>query len=190
MIITCPRCATRYRYDEERFGGAAVKRVKCTGCSNVFEISNPIQDPGDATGVAARTSQAPAVAEPEADGEVRSSVNVTDLPALPPLPGDTRFSLAVIAGSQAGSVYPITRPRVLIGRGSGMDVQLRDSEASRRHAMLEIRGEEATLVDLGATNGTFLDGEQIDRAEIGTRSEFTVGSTTLMFIVTPTRDEA
>ena len=69
-----------------------------------------------------------------------------------------------------------------------MDVQLKDSEVSRRHAMLEIREGEATLVDLGATNGTFLEGERIDRAELANRSEFTVGSSTLMFIITHSGD--
>ena len=86
-----------------------------------------------------------------------------ELPELAPLPSDVRFSLAVIAGSQAGSVFPITKPRSFIGRGSAMDVQLKDSEVSRRHAMVEVRDEEATLIDLGATNGTFVDGKRVPR---------------------------
>jgi pSer/pThr/pTyr-binding forkhead associated (FHA) protein len=71
-----------------------------------------------------------------------------------------------------------------------MDIQIKDAEVSRRHAMLEIRDDEATLVDLGATNGTFVSGEKIERAEIGNQSEFTLGSTTMMFIVTHNPDGA
>ena len=107
-----------------------------------------------------------------------------ELPELPPLPKDQRFSLAVIAGSQAGSVFPITKPRVYLGRGSAVDVQIKDSEVSRRHAMLEIRGGTVMLVDLGATNGTWVDGERTQEAEIANQGEFTLGSTTLMLIVT------
>jgi pSer/pThr/pTyr-binding forkhead associated (FHA) protein len=73
---------------------------------------------------------------------------------------------------------------VFLGRGTSMDVQLKDSEVSRRHAMLEVRDETATLVDLGATNGTYVDGTRIDRIEIENHTEFTLGSTTLMLIVT------
>jgi pSer/pThr/pTyr-binding forkhead associated (FHA) protein len=69
-----------------------------------------------------------------------------------------------------------------------MDVQLKDSEVSRRHAMIEVAGDEAALLDLGATNGTYVDGQRIDRTQLGNRAEFTVGSTTLMFIVAASRD--
>ncbi|MGZ5429589.1 MAG: zinc-ribbon domain-containing protein, partial [Thermoanaerobaculia bacterium] len=41
MIIQCTSCQARYHYDESRFGGAAVKKIKCTTCTAVFEIRNP-----------------------------------------------------------------------------------------------------------------------------------------------------
>jgi pSer/pThr/pTyr-binding forkhead associated (FHA) protein len=108
-----------------------------------------------------------------------------ELPPLPPLPDDVRLSLAVIAGTQAGSVFPIGKPRLYLGRGANMDVQLKDSEVSRRHAMHEVRDEEATVVDLGSTNGTFVGGQRIERATLANQGEFSLGSTTFMFIVTP-----
>jgi hypothetical protein len=113
-----------------------------------------------------------------------ASVGIEDSP-IPPLPTDPRYSLAVIAGGQAGSVFQIHKPRILLGRGSAMDIQLRDSEISRRHAMLEIRDPEVTLTDLGATNGTWFNGAKIQTAKLGHQDEFTLGSTTLMLIVTP-----
>jgi predicted Zn finger-like uncharacterized protein len=179
VIITCPQCETKYRYDEARFGGEAEKAVKCTSCGHTFEVENPHQI-GDATSVDRDQPEEDVAAAAESGGEPEAP----ELPELAPLPSDVRFSLAVIAGSQAGSVFQITKPRIFIGRGSAMDVQLKDSEVSRRHAMLEIRDGQADLADLGATNGTFLEGEKIDRAELSNRSEFTVGSTTLMFIIT------
>jgi predicted Zn finger-like uncharacterized protein len=41
VIIQCTSCQARYHYDESRFGGAAVKKIKCTKCTVVFEIRNP-----------------------------------------------------------------------------------------------------------------------------------------------------
>jgi pSer/pThr/pTyr-binding forkhead associated (FHA) protein len=50
--------------------------------------------------------------------------------------------------------------------------------------MIEVRGPEVVLIDLGATNGTWVGGKRADEVEISNQDEFTVGSTTLMLIVT------
>ena len=189
MIITCPECQTKYRYDEARFGGAQSKRVKCTSCDHTFTVENPINEMADATNVDGG-SAGPGNAKTATTDEVHLEPEAPELPQLAPLPKDMRFSLAVIAGAQAGTVFQITKPRIYLGRGSAMDVQLRDSEVSRRHAMMEFRGDEATLIDLGATNGTFVEGERIDKVNLASRSEFTLGSTTLMLIVTHSREMA
>ena len=41
MIIQCTSCQARYHYDESRFGGASVKKIKCTKCATIFDILNP-----------------------------------------------------------------------------------------------------------------------------------------------------
>jgi predicted Zn finger-like uncharacterized protein len=41
VIIQCTSCQARYHYDESRFGGSSVKKIKCTKCATVFEILNP-----------------------------------------------------------------------------------------------------------------------------------------------------
>jgi predicted Zn finger-like uncharacterized protein len=181
VIITCPQCETKYRYDEARFGGADVKQVKCTSCSHSFEVRNPLDEPSNATSIGKMFGASPEVVEA---ASAAAEPEIPELPQLAPLPKDQRFSLAVIAGSQAGSVFPITKPRVYLGRGSAADVQVKDSEVSRKHAMLEVRGGNVVLVDLGATNGTWVGGERADEAEIPNQGEFTLGSTTLMLIVT------
>jgi len=189
VIITCPQCTTQYRYDLARFGGAQRKRLKCTKCGSVFEAVNPEIDTTDATNVGPKraTASHDAPTSPDTD-KIRLEPEQPELPDLAPLPRDQRFSLAVIAGAQAGTVFPISKPRVYLGRGSNVDIQLRDAEVSRRHAMIEIRGETTVLVDLGSTNGSFVGGSRIQQAEIDNQTEFTLGSTTMMLIVTDTRD--
>jgi len=198
VIICCPECETKYRYDERRFDGDAVKRVKCTSCGFTFEAENPAlksasADAGDIE-IAAGTAEPPSAVGidpspptvPTPPPDPISPVPDDDLPP-PPLPPDPRYSLAVIAGGQAGSVFQIHKSRLLIGRGSSMDIQLRDSEVSRRHAMLEIRDPDVVLTDLDATNGTWFNGARITSTELDHQDEFTLGSTTLMLIVTPVR---
>ncbi|HKC26095.1 MAG TPA: FHA domain-containing protein [Thermoanaerobaculia bacterium] len=50
MIIQCGKCLTRYHYDEERFGSALVKKIRCTKCSEIFEIRNPATPREEAPG--------------------------------------------------------------------------------------------------------------------------------------------
>lgn len=199
MIITCPECETKYRYDERRFDGEAVKQVKCTACSCTFEAANPSFEQGEepVAPTPVDTGEPLAAAQPAAPAPPPAAAR-TPAPApapapepedeAPPLPADPRYSLAVIAGGQAGTVFQIHKSRILIGRGSAMDIQLRDSEVSRRHAKLEIRDPDVILTDLQATNGTWFEGVKIDNAALGHQDEFTLGSTTLMLIVTPVRD--
>jgi len=187
VIITCPQCETQYQYDEARFGNAPFKRLKCPKCATEFQVQNPAEEEADSTNVDSKASSTPKPGGTDTD-EVYLEPESPELPQLAPLRPDIRYSLAVIAGAQAGSVFQIAKPRVYLGRGSAMDIQVQDSEVSRRHAMLEIRSDLATLIDLGATNGTFVAGERISRHELTNQSEFTVGSTTMMLIVTQDRD--
>ena len=197
MIITCPECATKYRYDERRFDGDSVKKVKCTSCGFTFEATNPVlADEARGTAASAEDSDSPgfrrrvptsASALPNPEAPEAAPKPAPDSP-LPLLPSDPRYSLAVIAGGQAGSVFQLHKSRILVGRGSAMDIQLRDSEVSRSHVAVEIRDLEVDLVDLEATNGTWFEGKRIDRVKLSHQDEFTVGSTTLMLIVTAVRD--
>lgn len=198
VIIICPKCETKYRYDERRFGGDSVKRVKCTTCGLTFEAANPaagsvdmsvptdLEDPSGSAGDGdSRNPESADIDTPLSPVQAQSPTPKTDenLP-LAPLPTHLRYSLAVIAGGQAGSVFKIHQPRIFLGRGSAMDIQLRDSEVSRRHAMLEIRDSDVILADLGATNGTWFGGDRITTSPLSHQDEFTLGSTTLMLIVT------
>jgi predicted Zn finger-like uncharacterized protein len=99
------------------------------------------------------------------------------------LPDWERLSLACIAGPEAGRIFEIDKPRMVLGRAGG-DILLNDPECSRQHAAIEVSDEKVFLVDLGSTNGTYVSDKRIAQAELENRSEFDVGSTTLMLIRT------
>ena len=98
----------------------------------------------------------------------------------PWLDRDKVVSLVVIDGPLKGQVFPVIKPRVLVGR-SEADIVLDDSEISRKHCALEVHGTSAVLADLGSTNGTFVDDEKIETHELQHMSEFRLGSTVMMF---------
>jgi pSer/pThr/pTyr-binding forkhead associated (FHA) protein len=54
---------------------------------------------------------------------------------------------------------------------------------SRQHARLECQTAECILVDLGSANGTFVDGQRIERAVLQFGSVLTLGNSTLAFEV-------
>lgn len=99
------------------------------------------------------------------------------------LPDWEKLSLACIAGPEAGRIYEIGKPRVVLGR-AGVDILLNDPECSRSHAAIEISDDKVFLVDLGSTNGTYVADKRISQVELENRSEFDVGSSTLMLIRT------
>lgn len=50
----------------------------------------------------------------------------------------------------------------VVGRDAAADVVVASSTVSRRHAIITIDGDAATLTDLGSKNGTRLDGRAVD----------------------------
>jgi diguanylate cyclase (GGDEF)-like protein len=56
----------------------------------------------------------------------------------------------------------LSRSIMRIGRDTNNDIVLEDTEVSRRHARLEARGRSWVLMDVGSTNGTFLNDRELD----------------------------
>ncbi|MBN2370811.1 MAG: zinc-ribbon domain-containing protein [Vicinamibacteria bacterium] len=201
MIIVCPSCQSRYRFDETKLGNRPRARTRCGKCGASIEIENPLT--GSATLPPEDYAPPPAPAPPEPPAPAVDERQKTQRQITPPpleggqtitgqdlhkmglleLPKDKRFSIAVIQGPATGQIFQISKTRTTIGR-SGCDVNLNDPEASRQHAVIEIFGERVILRDLGSTNGTYIDMERIEHAQLSNHMEFRVGGHTLMLIVT------
>jgi diguanylate cyclase (GGDEF)-like protein len=67
--------------------------------------------------------------------------------------------LVVISGNEMGMRRRIEQS-MLIGRDPDCDLVLTDGLVSSRHALLEDRGDSWTLIDLGSTNGTSVNGKK------------------------------
>lgn len=93
---------------------------------------------------------------------------------------DPRLIVERAPGHTPGMEYEIGEGAIL-GRGEQAEIRLDDPYASGRHARLFVQGGRVVLEDLGSTNGTFLNEEEVagpqplhqgDRVRIGD-SEFT-----------------
>jgi predicted Zn finger-like uncharacterized protein len=199
MIIVCPSCQARYKFDEGKLGDRPRAKTKCAKCGGSIEIENPLLaamtlPPGT---LPPEPPPAPPP-EPTAPRDVRTKPNPVQAPDIGSgtitgrdlhkmgaleLPKDKRFSLAIIQGGATGQIHQITKSRTTIGR-SGADINLDDPEASRQHATVEVLGDHAILRDLGSTNGTFIELERVEQEVLNNHTEFRIGSHVLMFIVT------
>ena len=74
--------------------------------------------------------------------------------------------LVVIAGPSLGHQYDLSDAIVDIGRQEECVISVPSSKVSRRHASVQRVLGRYTVTDLGSTNGTFLNGRKLDKAEV------------------------
>lgn len=111
-------------------------------------------------------------------------------PAGPPAPGARPF-LLVLSGPQFGDLLElVTGAEVLLGRSAEAGLSLADDGVSRRHATLVARAGDALLRDLGSQNGTWVEEEQIQEAQVGDGQRFWLGAHTCLRFVGPRNPEA
>ena len=72
--------------------------------------------------------------------------------------------------------------RTSIGRAPQSDVFLDDITVSRRHAEFYQRGEGYLVKDVGSLNGTYLNRERIDEAELDNGDEVQIGKFKLVYL--------
>ena len=93
----------------------------------------------------------------------------------------TVVSLCVVAGTDVGRVFRLHRGESTIGRGEGADIRVEDEGVSRHHAKIEVHpGERPRIVDLGSTNGTFVNAERVAARPLREGDHIQVGRGTVM----------
>jgi pSer/pThr/pTyr-binding forkhead associated (FHA) protein len=72
-----------------------------------------------------------------------------------PDPGYRLRVSQLLDGGGLGEIFPLKEGENLVGRDAGEVTFPSDRYVSARHARLDVRGNDVTLVDLGSSNGTF-----------------------------------
>lgn len=79
-------------------------------------------------------------------------------------------------GPLAGQRFEVTGT-LIVGRQAGCNVVLDDQRVSRRHAAFIVAGERCEVVDLGSRNGTFVNGQRVERCVLKAGDALQVGGT-------------
>jgi uncharacterized protein involved in exopolysaccharide biosynthesis len=90
-------------------------------------------------------------ASPERSGEVDALA----------VRSESRACLVVVSGKHPGRIFPLTEPENIIGRARDAQVQIQDKAISGKHAKIAVQADGNYLIDLGSTNGTYLNGARI-----------------------------
>jgi len=95
----------------------------------------------------------------------------------------SRYALKFISGKYKGGEFPLEEGKeVIIGRSSDIDMVLVEDMVSRKHARLIQERNQITIEDLGSTNGSFVNGEKIQKATLKTGDRILIGTSIMKLI--------
>jgi pSer/pThr/pTyr-binding forkhead associated (FHA) protein len=163
--------------------------IYCTGCGRAnpddarfcSNCGSPL--PRGAERAAETTSEISVAGGEPADTEPgeEPAADAATLEALPP----GTALLVVRRGPNAGSRFLLDRDLTLVGRHPDSDIFLDDVTVSRRHAEFYREGASFTVRDVGSHNGTYVNRERIEQAELAGGDELQIGRFRLVFLVGP-----
>ena len=93
--------------------------------------------------------------------------------------------LLVRSGPTAGARYLLHTAVTTVGRHPEADIFFDDVTVSRRHAEITRTGAVFELVDQRSLNGSYVNGERVDRAVLVDGSEVRIGKFRLNFFASP-----
>jgi hypothetical protein len=170
MEVRCYHCSKTQTVADDVFGEHEKVGVPCSSCGKTFQIINPK--------LATFRSQATRKTVPS----ITSEISVEGLPLS--LPPGQEISLKALEGQEKGTIYPVHKPRITIGRANS-DIIINDMLSSRIHCAVEVSEHTVLLRDLESTNGTFINDEPIQTALLYNGSVFKVGAHSFQLVINP-----
>jgi len=118
---------------------------------------------------------------------VRSQASAEVTPVAGQSLTDTAVNRAPIFLEINGVRHPLEPPGLVVGRGTNADLRIDDPGISRRHAEFRVQtaaadsgrsgGALVSVLDLGSTNGTTVDGRRVQQSPLADGAVVQIGST-------------
>ena len=91
----------------------------------------------------------------------KTKTAVTVISKISERPTNPNAALVVIYGLDLGRKYDLASETTILGRSSKADIQVDQESVSRNHAKLIAQDKKVMIQDMGSTNGTYVNDEQI-----------------------------
>jgi hypothetical protein len=85
------------------------------------------------------------------------------------------LTFRIYRGEQLLREETLAQPVIKIGKVVSAHLRLEDESISRMHAIIEVARDSISVIDLGSTRGTFVNGQRINKATIIPGDSITVG---------------
>ena len=99
-----------------------------------------------------------------------------------PAAGSTHAFLLVISGSEPGRLHVLEKPELVIGRSKYADIRISERAMSQQHAKIVQTAEGHRIYDLGSTNGTFVNDQQIESVDLRAGDVVRTGETVFTYM--------
>lgn len=126
------------------------------------------------------------------DFEIKSRTEKTSSPAQPAAHGGMPAAPTRMPSRMQpvldidGQRYSLNAPSIVLGRSSEADILIDDTGVSRRHLEIRTGTGTAQAVDLGSTNGSYVNGHKIvGSSELTDGTTITMGRTKIIFRLLP-----
>jgi two-component system cell cycle response regulator len=122
---------------------------------------------------------------PESDDNYESTLEVTisrDMGTLIRVAAEQRALMLVLSGPRLGHRLVLGDAPVDVGRGSAAGLILDADSVSRKHARIERFGGGHKIVDLGSTNGTYVNGVRVKEQILKDGDRIGIGKALLKYI--------
>lgn len=90
-----------------------------------------------------------------------------------------RGFIEICSGPSTGSVFPVRKQSISIGRDLGNDLVIDSPEVSRFHAEFQVIGDQPSISDRNSMNGTFVNGIQVHDSQIVQSGDQLIFGTTI-----------
>src|SRR5690349_6992790 len=92
--------------------------------------------------------------------------------------GKTPLVFRIFKGDQLLREERLNLPVIKVGKLSSSHLRLDDESVSRMHAVIEVTGPgDVSIIDLGSTKGTFVNGQKVNKAKLQSGDLIVVGDT-------------
>lgn len=99
-----------------------------------------------------------------------------------PAAGSAHAFFLVISGSEPGRLHVLEKQELVIGRSKYADIRISERAMSQQHAKVVQTAEGHRLYDLGSTNGTFVNDNQIESVDLRAGDVVRTGETVFTYM--------